>query len=88
MKFKLDPLLSAYTNNQMSIEVRGNTVGECLSDLNHQFPDLDRVIFDKDGKLNSFIGVFMNGKDSLIEHLFRPVKNGDELSVVFSSGGC
>ena len=87
IKLKLDPVLSYYTNNQQSVEVNGNIVGECLDHLTRQYPDLKTVIFDEDGKLNSFIAVFINGRDSQIEHLFRPVKDGDELSIVFSSGG-
>ncbi len=87
IKLNLPPDLSYYTNNQQLAEVNGNTVGDCLGNLAKQFPGLKTVIFAKDGKLNSFIAVYINGGDSQIEDLFRPVKDGDELSIVFPSGG-
>ena len=87
IKCKLDSSLFYFTKSQQSVEVNGNTVGECLDHLTRQFPDLKTVIFDEDGKPNYFIAIFINGKDSQVEHLFRPVNGGDELSIVFLSGG-
>ena len=87
IKCKLGPVLSYYTNNQESVEVNGKTAGECLDHLAKQFPSIKTVIFDEDGKLNSFIAVFVNGRDSQVEHLLRPVKDGDELGIVFLNGG-
>ena len=86
IKFKLDPVLSYYANNQQSPGANGNTVGDCLSQLAKQFPNLKKVIFAQDGKLNSFIAVYINGKDAYPDGLSKPVKDGDELSMILSAG--
>jgi len=87
IKFQIDATLSQYTNNHRLSKVNGNTVGDCLNHLAEQFPGLKTVIFDNDGKLNSSIAVFMNGKFPRIEHLLRPVKDGDELTILLLSEG-
>ena len=87
IKFKIAPVLSSLTNNLQSVEVSGNTVGESLDQLTKQFPGLKTVIFDDYGELNNFIAIFMNGTYSQVEHLSRPVEDGDELGIVFSNGG-
>jgi adenylyltransferase/sulfurtransferase len=87
IKVKLDPVLSYYANNQQSAEVNGNTVGDCLDHLTKQFPNLKRVMYTEDGKLVSSIAVYINGKDAYPDGLSKTVKDGDELSIIFSSGG-
>jgi len=87
IKCKLDPVLSYYANNQQSAEVNGNTVGDCLGNLAKQFPNLKTVIFTQDGKLNSYIAVHINGEDAYPDGLSKPVKDDDELSIIFLSGG-
>ena len=86
VKFKLSPNLYHYTNNQQLAEVDGNTVDECLDHLITKFPDLKTVIYTEDGKLASFVIVYIKGEDSEPWDLFRPVKDGDELSLVLGGG--
>ncbi|MFC2010356.1 MoaD/ThiS family protein [Chloroflexota bacterium] len=86
IKLKIQPVFSYYTNNQQSSEVNGNTVGECLDHLTKQYPDFKSVIYTEDGKIARFIGVHINGKDSYPDGLSKPVKDGDELSIIFSTG--
>ena len=85
IKFKLDSALSYYANKQQSVEVNGNTLGDCLGNLAKQFPDLKTVMYTKGGKLASSIAVYINGKNAYPDGLSKPVKDGDELSI--SSGG-
>ena len=86
MKFKLDPVLSHYINNQQTVEVNGNTVGECLDNLANQYPELKTVMYTEDGELASFIAVYINGNDAYPDGLSKPVKDDDELSIRFLSG--
>ena len=89
VKVKIDSLLSDYTNSQRTAEVKGSTVSECLKHLAEQFPGLEP--FTKDGKLlvyqDSYLGVFVNGEIVYSKELDKPVKNGDELSVILMVGG-
>ncbi len=75
------------THGQETVEVNGNTVGECLDDLVKQMPDIEEKIFDKKGKLLTYVDIYVNKKSSYPEELAKPVKDGDELSVTFIIAG-
>jgi adenylyltransferase/sulfurtransferase len=71
-----------------SVELTGETVGEVLGALTAQFPDLRKQIFNDEGKLRSFVNVYLNDED--IRYLKRdatPVATGDTLSIVPSIAG-
>ena len=80
-------LLQHYTNDQEFVEVKGNTVIECLAGLVQQYPKLKQILFAENGKLNSDFGIAINGVVSHLEELANPVKDGDELHVIFHFGG-
>ena len=66
----------------------GATVGEVLSALTTQYPDLRKQIFNDEGKLRSFVNVYLNDED--IRYLNKdatPVNDGDTLSIVPSIAG-
>ena len=67
--------------------VNGSTVGECLRDFVDQFPAAKERLFDKNGKLLTYIDVFVHGKSAYPEELTRPVASGDELSLLFLIAG-
>ncbi len=87
VKVNISPVLSQYTNNQQIVEVSGSTIGQCLDNLVKQFPDIKRWLFDKNGKLLSYVEIYINGKSAYPEELAHPVKEGDELHTVFLIGG-
>ena len=82
MGIKVDTglIFSRYTNNQRTAEVDGNTVAECLKHLVEQFPKLK--LFDGDGELLVYIAIAVNGELAYPEKLNKPVKDGDELSII------
>ena len=41
----------------------GATVGEVLGALTAQFPDLRKQLFNDEGKLRSFVNVYLNDED-------------------------
>ena len=79
--------LQPFTNNQEIIEVKGSTVGECLSQLIKQYPEIERRLLDKNDKLLSYVGLYVNGEDAYPEDLVKPVKNGDEIYILHIIGG-
>ncbi|MFH0769452.1 MAG: MoaD/ThiS family protein [Chloroflexota bacterium] len=87
IKIKLDPVLAYYANSQQSPEVDGKTVSDCLDNLARRFPELKRVTFTEDGKLAISIAIYLNGKVVQPDRMNKPVRDGDELSIVISSGG-
>ena len=79
--------LQPFTNNQEVIEVEGSTVGECISQLIQQYPEIERRLFDKNGKLLSYVGLYVNGEDIYPEDLVKPIKNEDEIYILHIIGG-
>lgn len=80
--------LRAYAGKQESIEVQAGTVGEALSALTTQHGELKKHLFSDDGRLRSFVNVYVNDED--IRYLQKDqtaVKAGDTISIVPSIAG-
>src|SRR5436305_14930824 len=80
--------LRQFTNKQDSVTVPGSTVGESLSGLTAQFPDLRKQIYTDAGSLRSFINVYLNDED--MRYLSKDAtaaKDGDTISLVPSIAG-
>src|ERR1700691_1122248 len=80
--------LRQFTGKQDSVTVSGGTVGEVLTALTAQFPDLRKQIFTDEGKVRSFVNVYLNDED--IRYLGKDAtqtKDGDTLSLVPSIAG-
>ena len=80
--------LRQFTGKQDAVTVSGATVGEVLNALTAQFPDLRKQIFTDEGKVRSFVNVYLNDED--IRYLSKDAtetKDGDTLSLVPSIAG-
>jgi len=80
--------LRQFSEKRDSVELSGATVGEVLTSLTAQFPDLKKQLFNDEGKLRSFVNVYLNDDD--IRYLQKdatPVGAGDTLSIVPSIAG-
>src|SRR5579863_3699257 len=80
--------LRQFTGKQDSITVSGATVGEVLTALTAQYPDLRKQIFNDEGKVRSFVNVYLNDED--IRYLGKDAtaaKDGDTISLVPSIAG-
>jgi len=87
VKININPSLYHLTNNQATVEVNGGTVGQCLDRLIKQFPSLEKALFDKKGKLLSYIDIYVNKESAYPEELAKPVKDGDELYIIIALAG-
>ena len=68
--------------------VKGATIGEALTDLTGQHQDLRKNLFNDEGKLRSFVNVYLNDED--IRYLNKEataVKDSDTISIVPSIAG-
>ena len=80
--------LRPYAGKQQSVEVKAATVGEALNALTTQHGELRRHLYSDDGRLRSFVNVYVNDDD--IRYLQKentPVKEGDTISIVPSIAG-
>lgn len=89
MKIFIPTPLRAYTGKQDTVEATGATVGEALHALTTRYPDLRKHLFTDEGKLRSFVNLYLNDED--IRYLDKkeqtPVTEGDSLSIIPSIAG-
>jgi sulfur-carrier protein adenylyltransferase/sulfurtransferase len=80
--------LRLYTGKQEFFETKADTVGEALIQLTGEYRDLHRHLYNEQGKLRSFVNIYVNNED--IRYLNKdetPVGNGDTISIVPSIAG-
>ena len=87
VRIVIPSFLRFFTNNVSVVESDGSTVGGCLNDLTEQFPEIKRTLFTNDGELLDYVGVFIKGVDAYAEELAKPVKDGDEIHIIYIIGG-
>ncbi|MGH9700176.1 MAG: ubiquitin-like small modifier protein 1 [Candidatus Acidiferrales bacterium] len=88
VKIMIPTPLRAYAGKQDSVSVQAATVGEALAALTSQFAELRKHLFADDGRLRSFVNVYVNDDD--IRYLQKdqtPVREGDTVSIVPSIAG-
>jgi adenylyltransferase/sulfurtransferase len=80
--------LRQFADKQDSVQLAGSTVGEVLKSLTGQYAELRRHLYNDEGKLRSFVNVYVNDED--IRYLNKeatPLKEGDTVSIVPSIAG-
>jgi len=80
--------LRPYTDKQDAVDASGATVGELLADLTRRHSGLKAHLFNDQGKLRSFVNVYVNDED--IRYLQKeqtPVTAGDTVSIIPSVAG-
>jgi MoaD family protein len=80
--------LRQYTGKKDSVEVDAKTVGEALSGLTSQYGDLRKHLYNEDGKLRSFVNVYVNDEDiRFLQKDQTPLSETDVISIVPSIAG-
>jgi MoaD family protein len=80
--------LRGYTGGQKTVSVEGATVGEVLSALTTEYPNLRQHLFAEDGKLRTFVNVYLNDEDvRYLKYVDTPLKESDTLAIVPSVAG-
>lgn len=91
MKIHIPTPLRAYTDRQETVEVTATTVSAGLQGLVELYPALKSHLFTPDGKLRSFVNVYLNDEDVryLPEKEETGVPDAAELTIIPSiAGGC
>ena len=80
--------LRPYTDKQDSVDAVGSTVGELLADLTRKHAGLKAHLYNEQGKLRSFVNVYVNDEDiRYLEKEQTPVKSADTVSIIPSVAG-
>ena len=82
IEVEISSIFARYANNQTKLKAEGKTVGEILHDLGRQYPELKKLILDKNGNLDQSFDVFINGESAYPHTMTRQVKEGDKLNIV------
>ena len=87
-KILIPTALRQFTSQMDQVPVSGGTVAAALADLTTQFPDLKKNLFNDQGRLRSFVNVYVNDED--IRHLEKEatkLDGSETLSIVPSIAG-
>ena len=89
MNINIPTPLRAYTGQQAVVQAEGSTVSSVLKELVTLHPELEKNLYGTDGRLRSFVNVYLNEDD--IRYLPNGeeslVKPADELSIIPSIAG-
>jgi adenylyltransferase/sulfurtransferase len=80
--------LRRFVGARDSVQVEAATVGEALSTLVSEYRDLKKHLYDEEGRLRSFVNVYVNEED--VRYLAKdatPLQPGDVMSIVPSIAG-
>lgn len=91
MTIEIPTPLRVYAKNQSSVTVEAKTVTEAIAALTAEYPDFQKHLYTPDGKLRSFVNLYLNDED--VRYLpgreETAVKDSDTLSIIPSiAGGC
>jgi molybdopterin/thiamine biosynthesis adenylyltransferase/rhodanese-related sulfurtransferase/molybdopterin converting factor small subunit len=80
--------LRPYTDKQDAVDASGATVGELLADLTKKHPGLKAHLYNEQGKLRSFVNIYVNDEDiRYLEKEQTAVKADDTVSIIPSVAG-
>ncbi len=88
VKVMIPTPLRPFAGKREQVEVTAKNVGEALSSLVALHSELRRHLFQDDGRLRSFVNVYVNDDD--IRYLQKeetPLRDGDTISIVPSIAG-
>lgn len=80
--------LRVHAGGKAAAEFPAATVAEALTKLTAEFGELKKHLYTNDGKLRSFVNVYVNGED--IRYLLQentPTRDGDTINIIPSIAG-
>ncbi|MGH9621931.1 MAG: molybdopterin-synthase adenylyltransferase MoeB, partial [Bryobacteraceae bacterium] len=87
-KVLIPTALRQFTEQKDAVEANGATVGEALDHLTKQYPEMRRNLFNDQGKLRSFVNVYLDDEDiRYLEKDATKLKGGETISIVPSIAG-
>lgn len=88
IEIRLPTALRAFADKQEKINVDATTVGDALEQLFSKHDRLRQQLMSSDGKLRSFVNVYVNEDDARDKQgMATPIKDGDTLIVVPAIAG-
>jgi molybdopterin synthase sulfur carrier subunit len=80
--------LRAVAKGNANVQAKGDTIGDVIGDLEHQFPGLRERLVDEAGELRRFINIYVNQEDiRFLDNQATALKDGDEVAIVPAIAG-
>ena len=87
-KILIPTALRQFTEQNDSIEVSGATVSDALNSFTARFPDIKKNLFNDQGKLRSFVNVYVNDEDiRYLDKADTKLQGSETISIVPSIAG-
>ena len=88
VKIMIPTPLRQYVGKKDQVEVEAKTVAEALSRLSSEYTELRRHLYNQEGKLRSFVNVYLGDEDiRFLQKEQTPLNENDVLSIVPSIAG-
>ena len=88
VKIIIPTALRQYAENRDSVKLSGQNIGELLDNLMQKFPDIKKHLSTEDGKIRTFVNVYVNDDDiRYLENSETQLKEGDVISIIPSVAG-
>ncbi len=81
--------LRQFAGKQDTVDLSGSTVGEVLKGLTSQFSDLRKHLYNDEGKLRSYVNIYLSTTKTFATWTRKParLKDSDTISIVPSIAG-
>jgi adenylyltransferase/sulfurtransferase len=89
MKIHIPTPLRSYVGGQASLDIQAATISDAVAALTNSHPELKKHLFTEEGRLRTFVNVYLNDED--IRYLplkdDTAVSDSDSLSIIPSIAG-
>ncbi|MDR0875434.1 MAG: MoaD/ThiS family protein [Clostridiales Family XIII bacterium] len=87
-KVLIPTALRAFTDGSSEVEGAGKTAGEVITAVTESYPEIQKHLFDEEGKLRSYVNVFIGDENIRnLGGLDAPVHEGDVVTLVPAIAG-
>lgn len=89
MKIHIPTPLRSYVGGQATLDIQAATISDAVAALTNSHPELKKHLFTEEGRLRTFVNVYLNDED--IRYLplkdDTAVSDSDSLSIIPSIAG-
>lgn len=87
-KIRIPAPLRKLTGDQRTVSADGGTLVELVDDLERRFPGIKARIVDGDGKVHSFVNIFVDDEDvRFLQGLQTPIAADAEIAIIPAMAG-
>ena len=88
VRVRIPAPLRSVTEGKSEVTVEAGSLGQALSALETQFPEIRPRLRDDEGSLRRFVNLYVNGEDvRFLQGLETGLQSGDEVSIIPAVAG-